>query len=388
MYDRQRPELYCCARCHHPPTTEDFLANHLTPKPSATRTHTVAEHDVDHECAICRLPYGSENLAVMQVDHPYQVTGHRTCNHTFGRACIEQLFRVSDNGYLRCPLCRAYWCWVFGLWNGVQDPISLQEYYVEKQQLIHSRDFWTTMDYVYPADMDVRAEASRKHSYWQLNHESTFRWVTRRELERPEFVERIAKLQEQCKATLKNPGFDPWDPSALLMVSVENPLAYTNWHALRETLVQAIFYAACRSPRGERICDVIYEVYYSDTSSLNEEELKQKAFNAAKDDWRVVWDDGDEEDFIDMLLEMTWAYGEYVRQEVDGSPDTASESSGGEEGQEENSEEQVEHKEASEGVVGRLEALGEGQEQTELSKGGEQREEVVEKDGERGQAEQ
>jgi len=374
---------HCCAKCHDPRTSEDFLKNHLKPQLLGTPAHIVTEHD---ECAICRLAYGSENLAVMQVDHPYEVTGLPTCNHTFGRACIEQLIRVSENGYLHCPLCRANWCWVFGPKNGILDPMSLKHYYVERQMLIYSCDYIAAWDYFYPSvpkDIDV----SRRYVHWEVEDEGMFYAMIRAILELPEYTERITRLQEQCKATLENPGFNPWDPAALLLVGVENPLAYTNWHADMATLIQAIFYAICRSPRGGRICNVLCEVYYAEEASLNEEELKHKAFEAAKDEWRAVQDEGDEEDFVDMLLEITWTYGECLRQDDNESSETASESLGGEEGQDGNSEEQFDHSEASEGVDDRLQGLEGGQEQNEPSKGREQREEVVEQEEARGQGE-
>jgi hypothetical protein len=75
-YDR------CCAKCHNPRTSEDFLKYHFKPlqqaQPSDSPPTVTANHHVEDEndeCAICRNSYGSTNLVVMQLDTHHQVTG-------------------------------------------------------------------------------------------------------------------------------------------------------------------------------------------------------------------------------------------------------------------------------------------------------------------------
>lgn len=55
---------------------------------------------------------GSEKLSLMKLDHAYYVTGIGGCPHMFGRACVEQIVRNYDGGWLHCPFCRADWCYV------------------------------------------------------------------------------------------------------------------------------------------------------------------------------------------------------------------------------------------------------------------------------------
>jgi hypothetical protein len=259
----------CCAKCHNPRTSEDFLKYHFKPlqqaQPSDSPPTVTANHHVEDEndeCAICRNSYGSTNLVVMQLDTHHQVTGLPTCRHVFGRACIEQLIRLTDDGPVRCPMCRTQWCYKTSLTdrNAYLAPYPLGQipYYIEKQMRIYYLDYTTmylqmynTPNYEQGLDMTSCIFLQEWEAREMIHHL----------LEQDEFQEEIAVFREKCTATLENPGFDPWDPDALLIVGLGNALSFNNWHADKSTIEQAIFYASLRSPRGMRICSTAYEVY-------------------------------------------------------------------------------------------------------------------------------
>jgi hypothetical protein len=247
--------------------------------------------DEEEECAICQRTYGGENLAVMKLDSHHQVVGLADCRHVFGRACIEQVIRLTETDFVRCPLCRTQWCYVIGDEDVGIDPPGLIHYYTLRTALIGACDYTTVRKHLWAHPGYGPHVSQRSTSAFAI--ERKFRTDFRRSLESPEFVEKISKLREACKATLQNPGFDPWDPDVLLMVSIQNPLAFTNWHADIATITQACFHAICRSFRGRRILDTFYSV--NGGKWLNQHDVcrKEEVLKAAKEEWRLVQDEGE-----------------------------------------------------------------------------------------------
>jgi hypothetical protein len=93
----------CCEQCNTPRTYDQFIANHTFSKPPE-------QFEEDDVCAICQLPYGSENLAVQMVDIPLVILNIPGCRHVFGAACIKQMTSDPTTGrHQRCPLCRTDW---------------------------------------------------------------------------------------------------------------------------------------------------------------------------------------------------------------------------------------------------------------------------------------
>lgn len=344
--------LSCCTKCHDPRTSEDFLKHHFKPtSPPATEdTSSQGQPNLsttledDHDCSICRLPYGSENLTVMMRDHPCQVTGLSTCRHTFGIACIKNLMRTHGHGWVRCPLCRTDWCYNMTS----QDPgaiqsepsESLRQYYTERAMLVYGAGYQRAFAFLYgdSAHSGIRKRdpalpfgpfAYERDEIIDYEHKTML--AIYQQFNTETWRRDIEKLAESTDtATLDDPGFDPWDPAALFMVGVANPISFTNWNTDTRTLVQAFYYAMERSQRGMRICQSSVEDFKKSLQyalqNFNEQETFNicdytgatffelllplhldayvKAMEVAMDEWHRVRDEGDIEAFVTMVLTM------------------------------------------------------------------------------------
>jgi hypothetical protein len=128
-------------------------------------------------------------------------------------------------------------------------------------------------------------------------------------------------------ATTDVPAFDPCNPSALLLVCGSNPLSFTNWNADVRAIIQVFLHAMIYSPRGARIFGTYRETFiavtipeldkldiiYADDINLRQslgkfrpicENGHERSMRAAMDDWRVVHDEGDNETFISLMLDL------------------------------------------------------------------------------------
>ncbi|KAF2826590.1 hypothetical protein CC86DRAFT_405860 [Ophiobolus disseminans] len=231
-------------------------------------------------------------------DDLHQVTGLGPCRHVFGRACVEYLIRVSDSRWLRCPLCRADWCYVSSDdLDRTPPPMSLRHYCTEKQILIYACDYATMRYFLFgepeycrdicpiPTDgLSLMVEIGR---------------LLRTVLTSPPFVSKIARLQEACMATLEAPGFDPRAPAALSMVRFWHPFCH----------------AMGRSVRGQCIIEACVDVCNEATTVSEFLGMKDKAIAAAKSEWALVRVEDDGEDFVDMLLEVMRAVIERKNEE-------------------------------------------------------------------------
>lgn len=128
----------------------------------------------------------------------------------------------------------------------------------------------------------------------------------------PEATERVHQLRQGCRVTLENPKFDPWESGVQLMVSCQNPLAFTNWRADIETMIRVCWHAIFRSAQGRRICDTdrLVDTYQTFTlrDEVLEDELKSESkwVRQARLEWEVVQNDSDCVEFIELIVQLAW----------------------------------------------------------------------------------
>lgn len=289
-------------------TPEDFLKYHFKPcaTPAAVEPPSTldtacpaAEGDDDVECAICQQPYGSENLAVMQRDAKYGVTGYPNCNHMFDRACVKQLIRLTEKSWVRCPLCRAEWCYIYDDDDSESHPLALRHFYTEKTILLYALDYASLRYYLYhepeyeASRLDGTSVGDGISAIEMIEGAVAWRSEFRDALHTPKFAARLAELRYNCSATLDNPGLDPWDPCVLLPGGSQNEYAYTNWHADTDMLAQVLTHAMSSSRRGFRVIGGLIGQLDSWTAK-DPLSFGDEAFEIGKKSWKVVRADDDE----------------------------------------------------------------------------------------------
>jgi hypothetical protein len=76
----------------------------------------LGDFESDRTCPICQDPYPEFDYDGSQ-DYPVSPWLRRpglTCEHIFGRICIEEHIRSGQSYSMRCPICREQW---FGSWQ-------------------------------------------------------------------------------------------------------------------------------------------------------------------------------------------------------------------------------------------------------------------------------
>lgn len=130
-------------------------------------------------------------------------------------------------------------------------------------------------------------------------------------LQLPRFVKTPEELRAKCTASLENPGFGVWAIHTLLPVGFNEALSFTNWHTVVSKIAQAISYAAERSSRGERITCAFSEAWEVEARK-SDKPAKTAATKAGKKYWKLVRNDNDIEDFVDLCLDAMWVVTEHA----------------------------------------------------------------------------
>jgi hypothetical protein len=296
----------CCEQCDTPRTYDQFIANHTTSKPLGL----FEAHDV---CAICQLPYGSENLAFEMLDMPLEITNILGCRHVFGSACVKQMsWDNIDGRHQCCPLCRTEW-WL------EPDPLNcdITDAIKHRRSENIARDFQTDYGtarhllYNEPEYADSYVPFGLEELWSKLN-------LTRMigsALATEAIQKRIQRLQEGRIISIAEIAYHPKKVlEGNLMV---DPFTFNNYHLPINSMKHAIL-GTLGSMRGSRLWQMYRDVVPQMNGVRDESYLV-----AIEDEWMKMFPN-DQRDWVGLVLNILWIV-DLVTLEEDALEDTSQE---------------------------------------------------------------
>jgi len=282
-------KLRCCDKCDAPRTYRQFMQNHTT-TPKLPAPEEEEERDI---CAICRLPYGSENLSLMMLDSRLAVTNLAGCKHIFGAACVKWLSRDSCTAlHQRCPLCRTEW------WHE-KDPTDPdtddQTKHTMSEQLARhwETDYSTARYFMY-------REQEYRHVYPPLERVALLASLKMRQAIGTAVMTdaiqlRLRKLQEKYVLTIAELAYDPMEVS--LEHLMYDPFTFNNYY-LSASCMRSAIYQTLTSMRGERLWQM-----YRDMVRGTQAGHEEYSLGAIERVWMQMFP-GDEGDWVRFLLQV------------------------------------------------------------------------------------
>ncbi|KAI4629853.1 uncharacterized protein J4E87_003040 [Alternaria ethzedia] len=278
----------CCTKCSTPRTYSQFVANHTSTK----QPNLFSEQDT---CAICQLPYGSENLALQMLDKPLAIINLPGCNHILGSACVHQMsLDTSSGSSRRCPLCRTEW------W---QQP----EYYSDNVSESDRHDISEAIARCWQSDYST----ARYHIYGEPEYAAVYPPRGLDELQQKlDFKNRIGdavttdviekRIQDLRKESVVGLGELSYDPYKVLRGNtMVDPFAFNNYHLRVPDLGFAIFRTLVSS-RGFRFLEM-----YRDATRGKHKDGDVACLVAVEEEWMEMFPK-DERQWVRLILNVLW----------------------------------------------------------------------------------
>ena len=304
----------CCDNCDTPRTKLQFQENHIRLLQGPL--------EEDATCAICQLPYGSEDLSALLLDNPCVIVSMPHCSHMFGQACLARMcWTAEQDTTTNCPLCRTTW-WYNGCSSQTeQERRRVCEFWAKQYQCDYNTTRWSIYKEPEYAGLYLPLALEEAEDKDTLFHN------LRLALQLPVFENTLEVLRDQCKiTTIVEAAFDPQAIREQRFTHID-VFKFNNYHLDTYRMSMAM-YLTLFSWRGTRLL----ELYRSNNKGVPCDE-EGATTEAIVKSWMATFPD-DEEKWVNLIVRALWVADAPDRpdDEETGESDRDAETNGNEEG--------------------------------------------------------